>query len=194
MRVLLIYCHPCPESFCAALRDAAVDALASAGHEVEVRSLYDENFNPVLCVAERAHYYDEGVSPADVSGHVASLKRADALVLVYPTWWFGLPAILKGWLDRVWLPGVAFRVGGARVLQPLLSNIRRITVVTTYGSPRWLLWLVGWPDWRLFRFGIRSLCNKSCRLEWIALPNMDTNTAAQRQRFIAKLRTHLSSW
>jgi NAD(P)H dehydrogenase (quinone) len=194
MRVLLIYCHPRADSFCAALRDAGVSALESAGHAVEVRDLYAEGFTPALSSEERGHYYDEGANRNGIESHVASLQHAEALLLVYPTWWFGLPAMLKGWLDRVWVPGVAFRLGGRRVLQPQFSNIRRIAVVTTYGSPRWLLWLVGWPDWRLFRRGLQPLCARNCRLDWLVLPRMDTCTALQRKRFLAKVRARLAGW
>ncbi len=194
MRILLIYCHPRPDSYCAALREVATEALKSAGHVVEVRDLYAEGFYPVLDAEERGRYYDEGDHRPDISSHVASLLRAEALVFVYPTWWFSPPATLKGWFDRVWLPGVAFRVGGPRGLQPLLGDVRRIAVVTTYGSQRWFLWLVGWPDWRLFKFGIRSLCARRCRLDWIALTGMDNCTAKKREWFIAKVRAGFVAW
>ena len=94
MRVLLIHCHPRSDSFCAALREAATDALRSAGHDVEIRDLYAEGFDPVLDAQERSRYYDQGVHRPEVASHVASLRRAEALVLVYPTWWFGPPAML----------------------------------------------------------------------------------------------------
>lgn len=194
MRVLLVHCHPRRDSFNAALCDTAATALESAGHVIERLDLYEEGFDPRLSAGERGAYYDEGAGRPDLAGHIAALRRAEALVLVYPTWWFGPPAMLKGWFDRVWLPGVAFALGGAKVLQPRLTNIRRIAVVTTYGSPRWLLWLVGWPDWRLFRFGIRPLCAPRCRLDWIALTGMDGATQPMRARFIERVRRRLSAF
>ena len=194
MRVLLVYCHPRADSFCAAVRDAAIMALKAAGHALEVRDLYAEGFSPTLSAEERGRYYDEGANLVGIESHAASLRRAEALLFVYPTWWFGPPAMLKGWLDRVWVPGVAFRRGGPAVLRPLLCNIRRIGVITTYGSPRWLLWLVGWPDWRLVRRGLRPLCARGCRVDWLALTDMDTCTAPQRERFLAHVRARLSRW
>jgi putative NADPH-quinone reductase len=161
---------------------------------IERLELYEEGFDPRLSAGERGAYYDEGAGRPDLAGHIAAVRRAEALVLVYPTWWFGPPAMLKGWFDRVWLPGVAFALGGAKVLQPRLTNIRRIAVVTTYGSPRWLLWLVGWPDWRMFRFGIRPLCAPRCRLDWIALTGMDGATQPMRARFIERVRRRLSAF
>ncbi len=102
--------------------------------------------------------------------------------------------MLKGWLDRVWLPGVAFRLDSPGELRPLLTRIRRIGVVTTYGSPAWRLWLVGWPDRKLIGRGLRPLCARRCRLDWVALTGMDNSTAKQRERFLAKVRSRLMLW
>src|SRR4051812_6908214 len=100
MRVLLIYCHPLAESYAAALRDAAIQGLLAAEHGVEVRDLYAEGFNPVLSAHERRSYYDQDTTADKTADHVAALQRAEALVFVYPTWWFGMPAMLKGWFER----------------------------------------------------------------------------------------------
>jgi NAD(P)H dehydrogenase (quinone) len=194
MRVLLIQCHPVPDGFNATLRDAAVAGLTASGHVVEQRDLYAEAFDPVLSTRQRAAYFDEAVNTLGVEDHVAALRRAEALVLVYPTWWFGMPAILKGWLDRVWLPGVAFHLGGPKALLPLLTNIERIAVVTTYGSPRWLLWWVGWPDRRVVRRGLRPLCARGCRIQWLGLTGMDTSSASHRARFLARIKRQFSRW
>ncbi|MEA1830932.1 NAD(P)H-dependent oxidoreductase [Methylobacterium durans] len=192
MKVLLIYCHPRPDSFSAALRDAAIEALTNAGHAVTLRDLYAEGFDPALSKDERGRYYAEDSGRGAVADHIATLQGTDALVLVYPTWWFGLPAMLKGWIDRVWLPGIAFHLAGPGDLQPRLTNIRRLVVVTTYGSPRWLLWLIGWPDWRVFRQGIRPLCAPRCRLDWLALTGMDSCPPERRLRFLAKIKVKLA--
>jgi NAD(P)H dehydrogenase (quinone) len=194
MRILVIYCHPKPDSFCAALRDTVVDGLTASGHSVEPRDLYAEAFDPVLSTHLRGVYFDETENTHGIEDHVASLRRAEGLVLVYPTWWFGMPAMLKGWFDRVWLPGVAFRLGRPKVMQPLLTEIRRIGVVTTYGSPWWLLWWVGWPDRRVVRRGLRPLCAPGCRIHWIGLPRMDVDDPARRRRFLARVRRKLSGW
>jgi NAD(P)H dehydrogenase (quinone) len=195
MRVLVIYCHPRPDSFSAALRDAATAGLTASGHAVELRDLYAEGFDPVLSALQRGAYYTDGTtSMRGIDDHIAALRRAEGLVLVYPTWWFGMPAMLKGWFDRIWLPDVAFRLGGPKILEPLLTNIRRIGVVTTYGSPRWLLWWVGWPDRRVVRRGLRPLCAPSCRVHWIGLTRMDQDNPARRRRFVAYVERSLSQW
>ena len=194
MHILLVYAHPRPDSFSAALRDAAAAALKSTGHTVEARDLYAEGFDPVLPAGQRGDYFDEAANGAGLRDHIASLQHCDALLLVYPTWWFGMPAILKGWFDRVWLPGVAFRLGGPRALLPALTRIRRIGVVTTYGSPWWLLWWVGRPDWLLVTRGFKPLCAPGCRIEWLALTRMDVDNPGRRALFLAKVRSRLSAW
>jgi NAD(P)H dehydrogenase (quinone) len=194
MHVLLIYCHPLSGSFSAAVRDAAIEGLSSSGHEVELRDLYAEGFDPVLSARQREGYYVEAENIRGIEDHVASLRRAECLVLIYPTWWFGMPAMLKGWLDRIWAPGVAFDFGGPKVLKPLLTKLKRIAVITTYGSPWWLLWWVGWPDRRILRRGLKPLCAPGCRAEWMGLTSMDKDDPDRRRRFLAKVRRLVSEW
>ena len=105
MRILVIYAHPVETSFHAAMHARVVAALRSAGHEVDDCDLYAEGFNPVLSREERLHYHDTAVNQAPVKSYVERLQRADALVFCFPVWCFGLPAILKGWFDRVLMPG-----------------------------------------------------------------------------------------
>ncbi|WP_019015400.1 NAD(P)H-dependent oxidoreductase [Elioraea tepidiphila] len=193
MRVLLVYCHPRADSFSAALRETVREALAARGHDVELVDLYAEGFAPALTAEERAAYHTEGGNLAGVEAHVARLRATDALVLVYPTWWYGMPAMLKGWFDRVWVPGVAFRLGDGAI-EPLLTNIRRIAVVTTYGSPRWLLWYLGWPDRRLLGRGLRRLCARGCRLDWLSLTRMDQRQRSELAAFRDRVAGHFARW
>ncbi len=193
MRVLMIHAHPRADSYSAALREAALAALEAAGHEVELRDLYAEGFVATLSAAEHAVNGIAGANEAGIEDHVAALRCAEGLVLVYPTWWYGMPAMLKGWFDRVWCAGVAFRLGGGAI-EPLLTDIRRIAVVTTYGSPRWLLWWIGWPDHKLMSRGIRRLCARDCRLDWLYLHDMDRRQRPALEAFMAKVRAHFAAW
>jgi putative NADPH-quinone reductase len=193
MRVLLVYSHPREDSLSAALRDATASSLRAAGHDVDLRDLYAERFDPALSAEERGRYHDVPGNLAGIESHVESLRRADALVLVYPTWWYGMPAMLKGWFDRVWAPGVAFRLG-AGAIEPALTNIRRLAIVTTYGSPNWLLWVIGHPDRKLISRGLRRLCARGCRLEWLSLTRMDSRTRAECEAFRDRVAAHFSRW
>ena len=119
MRVLVVSAHPVPDSYVAAVRAAAVRGLAAGGRDVDRLDLDAEGFQPLLTRQEWEGHRWTGVEthrptcagdplPGDVAAHAARLRAADALVLVYPTWWGAQPAIMKGWLDRVWVEGVAF--------------------------------------------------------------------------------------
>ena len=110
MRALVVYCHPRAGSFTAAVRDVVLDRLAAAGAEVRLRDLYAEGFQPVLTGHELEIYEDEALNRAAVARDIDDLTWCDTLIFVYPTWWYGLPAMLKGWLDRVLLPDVAFQM------------------------------------------------------------------------------------
>ena len=93
MRTLVVTCHPLPDSFTAAVAERAVTALRDRGDEMRVTDLYAEGFDPLFTAAEREHHLDPGPDPA-VAHHAADLKWCERLVLVYPTWWSGQPAMM----------------------------------------------------------------------------------------------------
>ncbi len=107
MRTLVVYCHPDPQSFTAAVRDRAVSTLRRSGHDVRVTDLYAEGFDPLFSAEERQRHLEPGPDPS-VAHHAADLQWCERLVLIYPTWWSGQPAMLKGWIDRVWVRDVAW--------------------------------------------------------------------------------------
>ena len=116
MKALVVYCHPKEESFTAAVRDLILAKLEAQRAEVRVIDLYSRAFSPVLTAGELETYLDPGRNTEVVSQDVADLKWCDTLIFVYPTWWYGLPAMLKGWLDRVFVPETAFLMPGKRTL------------------------------------------------------------------------------
>lgn len=95
MRFLVVYCHPVPESFCAAVRDTVVEAVKAKGCEVRLIDLHAEGFDPVMPADERRTYNDRAPSDPVLARHIEHLRWAEAVLLVYPTWWYGLPAMLK---------------------------------------------------------------------------------------------------
>src|SRR5207342_1347434 len=97
--------------FASAAHEAVVETLARAGHTVTDLDLYGEGFNPVMRREERAKYSDAPLYYQSVKRYADQLAQAEAIVAVYPTWWYGLPAMLKGYFDRVWAPGIAFDIG-----------------------------------------------------------------------------------
>lgn len=108
MRVLCVFCHPRRQSFTGSLLEGFAAGLAEAGHEAEIADLYREGFDPVLGEDDFAQF-DGGEMPGDVLAEQVRYERCDALVLIFPLWWYGMPALLKGWLDRVFSAGWAYR-------------------------------------------------------------------------------------
>ena len=185
MRVLVIYAHPLADSFAAALHQRVLAALKRGGHEVDDCDLYALGFDPVLSAAERASYNGPSPDLSGVASHVARLRAAEALVLCFPTWWYGMPAILKGWFDRVWVTGVAFTLPkGPGAIRPALHNIKKFAVVTTYGSPWWLMKLVLRDPVRAVLIGgLRRLCARDCRSMFLALYSIDVASRARCDAF-----------
>ncbi|PLP60521.1 NAD(P)H dehydrogenase [Mesorhizobium loti] len=194
MRVLVVYCHPVPESFCAAVRDAALDAIAAKGCEARLVDLYAENFDPVMRDGERREYNERAPADPALTEHIAHLKWAEAIVFVYPTWWYGLPAMLKGWLDRVWAKDVAFALDPGGRITPLMGHIQKIAVVTTCGAPRWWSHVVGHPGRKTILRGIRALCAKRCKTLFLAHYLMDASTSQSRLAFLRQVRQKLRAF
>lgn len=194
MRALVIYAHPVPESFGAGVRDAVVAALGEAGHEVRLVDLNAIGFNPVMSAEERRNYHERGINEVPVKEQLEHIKWCEMLVFVYPTWWYGLPAILKGWLDRVWVPHVAFLMpdGENPNIRPAMQNIRRIVVVTTCGANWWLSKWVGEPGRRTLLRGIRTLAHPLCKTLYLAHYKMDSSTPESRAAYLDKVRKRMS--
>lgn len=191
MRVLVLHAHPDPESYGAALHQAAVAALRSAGHDVDDCDLYAEGFDAVLSRAERVGYHDLAGNTLPVAGYVERLRAADALVLCFPVWNFGYPAILKGYFDRVFLPGVSFRLVEGKV-RPNLWNIRRLVAVTSYGGTRWRARLMGDPPRKAVCRVLRAVCHPAVRALYLAHYDMNRATPAARAAFLGSVARKLA--
>jgi putative NADPH-quinone reductase len=185
VRVLVLHAHPVAESFSAALCGEVVARLRAMGREVDVCDLYAENFDPVLTADERRAYHDLSRNTAAVQGYVDRLRAAQALVIVAPVWNYGWPAILKGFFDRVFLPGVSFRMADGQV-EAGLTHVRRLAVVTTYGGTRLRTWLAGDPPRKIAKRTFRFLCRPD-RLRYLALYDMNRATGARRAAFLARV-------
>ena len=196
MKLLLVYCHPDPQSFAAAIRSTAVQALRAAGHELQEIDLYAQGFNPVFSADEKTTYLsDTAQNIAGVAEHVHALQAADGWVVIYPTWFYGAPAMLKGWLERVWLPGVTFRIATAkqRTIGGALGNIKLFVGITTSGAPWWWLKWIGDPGRSLFMKGLKPLYAKGCRMKWLQLYNMNHVTQQDREAFLARVKLTLET-
>jgi putative NADPH-quinone reductase len=187
MRVLVVFCHPTHESLVGAALERSITGLERAGHEVRVCDLYAKGFRAEMSADERLTHKTPGVA-AELRPYADDLAWAEALVLVFPTWWSGMPAMLKGWIDRVWVAGVAWEPSDeATRIRGRLRNIRRIIAVTTHGSSKLINALEGETGKRTVTRTLRSMCSWRTRTTWCALYGVDTGDRGQRERFLGRV-------
>ncbi len=188
-KALILFAHPCAESFSAALHETVVTTLTGRGWDVDDCDLNAEGFSPVLTAQERRAYHDVGPNVEPVRAHVERLQRAEALVLVFPVWNFGFPAILKGYFDRVFLPGVSFRLENGRVL-PNLTRIRTLAAVTTYGGSRLRAVLAGDPPRHIVKRAVWHVTRPQ-KMKYLALYDMNRASDDQRRRYLATVQREM---
>jgi putative NADPH-quinone reductase len=181
MKWLVVTAHPLPESLCRQLTDHVAGRLAAMGHDVLVEDLYRQGFEPALTAAERESYYSGSYDFSKVAQQAERLKQAEALALIFPTWWFGFPAILKGWFDRVWGPGIAYdHADDFGPIRPRLDNLCKTLVVTTLGAPWWVDFLVmRRPVRRTVKRALLGACARNSSLRFLSLYNSEKLTAHQ---------------
>lgn len=191
MRILVYYAHPVETSFVAALHEKVVSTLRARGHEVDDCDLNAEGFQPVLTRQERIDYHDPAINRAPVEDYVKRLLWAEAIVLVYPVWNYGFPAILKGVFDRVFLPGVSFEMDGGHY-RPTLQHIKRIDAVCTYGGSYWRALAVADPPRKCVTRMLRALMAKLGRCYYLAHYDMNNTTPERRAKFLGQVEAHFA--
>jgi putative NADPH-quinone reductase len=185
VNVLVVLAHPDPRSFNHALAVAAVRGARTLGHDVAFHDLHAEQFDPIL---PREEFAKEAPLPAAIARHCAELAAADGIVIVHPNWWGQPPAILKGWVDRVVRPGVAYEFqegdGGEGVPVGLLRARTAIVLNTSntpaarerdaFGDPLEAIWkrcvfdLCGVRDVRRRTYGVVVTSTADERAAWLA--------------------------
>lgn len=196
MKCLVVTAHPSTNSLCNLLTGKVVNRLQSLNHDVWVEDLYAREFEPSLSRTERESYYDGSYDVSCVAEEVARLREAEALVLLFPTWWFGFPAILKGWFDRVWGPGIAYdHADDFGPIKPRLDNLRKVVAVTTLGAPRWVdHMLLRQPVKKILKTAILGTCARNSRLRFISLYKAESLEMDEISRFSGRVERLLTSW
>jgi NAD(P)H dehydrogenase (quinone) len=189
MQVQVIHCHPLPDSYNHALFRTIVATLEQRGHQVTATDLYREGFDPVMTPEERRSYYECPYVPA-VSTYTNLLRNLEAVIFCFPSWWFSMPAMLKGYFDRIWAPGIAFEHDLRGGIKPLLTNIKVFGVVTTYGAP-WLMtrFVAGDPNRKILMRALKPMCAPHVRSFYLAHYDMDRSTPSSREAFMERVRS-----
>ncbi|RWO64276.1 MAG: flavodoxin family protein [Mesorhizobium sp.] len=193
MNILVLYAHPVETSFNAGLHRMIVERLTAAGHTVDDCDLYAEAFDPRMTRDERLNYHNQRGAADAAAPYVERLLRADALVLSYPVWNYGFPAILKGFFDRVFLPGVSFKLVDGKA-QPSLHNIRKVAAVTTYGGSRFRAMLMGDPPRKLIKRMLRAAVKPGAPVSYLAYYAMNLSTDQTRKAFMTKVAASMDAF
>lgn len=193
MHVLVLFAHPVETSFNAALHRTIVQALEGAGHSVDDCDLYAEDFDPRLTRSERLGYHDVGPNIEPVRAYVERVQAAEALVLSFPVWNFGYPAILKGFFDRVFLPGVSFDLTPEGGVAPKLHNIKKLAAVCSYGGTRFRALLAGDPPRKSVTRVLRATTGFA-PVTYLAYYGMNTATETTCGRFIERVRRTMAAF
>jgi NAD(P)H dehydrogenase (quinone) len=194
LRVFILYANPVAASFGAELHKQVVTTLRSRGHEIDDCDLYAESFDPVMSECERIEYRDMNTNRAPVAAFANRLLAAEALVLIYPVWNEGFPAILKGFFDRVFIPGVSFTIGSGGVATPNLQKLEKLAAVCTYGASRATNFLLGDPPRRVVKRLVRSMPGHPVSCDYLAQYNMDHATLEHRKAFLTKVKRVFETW
>lgn len=185
MNVLVVFAHPNPKSFNGAICQQVCSQLQEQGHQVDLLDLYQRSFDPCMSRSERDVYMDRDKNTQTVEPYVKQLLDAEALVMIYPTWWMGPPAILKGWFDRVWLPHVVTEFGNGG-LSGKLTNIKKIMVITTQGTARWRMHLLMNPPKLMMQASLK-FCTRCRNIQWLALYSMGKKSEKDRSKFLNRI-------
>lgn len=196
MNILVVTAHPLKNSLCGLFSETVTGSLNNMGHAVQSENLYLDQFDPVLSIDERMTYYRESYDASKVSGEMERLVNSDALVLIFPTWWFGFPAILKGWFDRVWAPTVAYdHADDYGPIKPRLNNLKKAFVVTTLGAPWWVDHIIlRRPIKRTLRFALLGACARKCRLKFLSFYKCESVDSARKDKHIRKIESELTKF
>lgn len=130
MKALIIFAHPNPKSYNGAVLETVKNALNEVKADYKVKDLYAMNWNPLLSTEDMKQIYS-GQVPPDIAAEQEAVRQADTIVFIYPIWWFEQPAILKGWIDRVFTHGFAYRQADQGMIEGLLKGKTAICLTTS---------------------------------------------------------------
>jgi NAD(P)H dehydrogenase (quinone) len=184
MSTLIIYAHPNKKSFNHAILENVMNGLKDANRQFELIDLYTEKFDPILVIDEE-HKRRDLINDPYTADYRNKIEEADKLILIYPIWWFGVPAILKGFFDRVFVSGFAFKYDG-KLPQGLLKN-KSAWVIYTIDSPSFYInWFRKNAEWTVVRDAILKFCGIK-KIKRTRLTSIKNSTNEKRQQWLQKI-------
>ena len=187
MRVMVVYAHPVETSFNAAIYATVTETLKQRGHEIDACDLYAENFPAIMSRADRLLYHEIPANRALARPWIERLEAAEALVMVFPTWVFAPPAILKGFCEKVFVPGFAFELVDGKV-RGAMRHLKRVGGVSTYGGTRLRAFLAGDPPRKLLTRVLRAYVGPAVPVSFMGCYDMNRIDEARGRAFLDKVR------
>ena len=192
MRTLIIYAHPNDQSFCNAILATAVSACNKNGQNVRVSDLYQEHFNPVMTKEELRGIIDKKVIDKQTREYIDAIKASDHLILIFPVWWTTMPAMMKGFIDKVIFPSEIYDYNkNGHGVTGLLPNIK-VTVISTMDCPS-LIYKFFYGNvlkYALIKGIFKTIGVK--KVNWLNFSVVKRSTRLQRKIWLAKVRKAMS--
>ena len=143
MKTLIVYNHPHEGSFCSAIKEAVENGLRNGGHEYRIIHLDQDGFDPVMREKDLKAFVmagrigEEGLEGIDpiILKYMKKLQWAEHIVMIFPIWWMTMPAMMKGFIDKVIFPGIVYKMEDGEMIS-MLSKLRQVTVITTMNTPQ----------------------------------------------------------
>jgi putative NADPH-quinone reductase len=188
MKVAVVFNHPYEGSFCNAILRTVVNSLRTAGHETDILHLDNEGFNPVMTAADLQGFVKGAPVDPKVIEYRRRLEQADHLIIIFPIWWELMPAMMKGFIDKVIFPGVAYdydRSGRFPKMKPRLPRLKGITLITTMNSASLVyrlvfgnaikkalfagtFWKMGYGNRKWINYGMVKFVSEEKRKKWLS--------------------------
>ncbi|UII25191.1 NAD(P)H-dependent oxidoreductase [Fulvivirga maritima] len=189
MRVAIIFNHPYEGSYCNAILTAVTKGLQTANHEIDLIHLDKDNFNPVMTSADLKAFRDKKPVDPKVTEYKHRLQKADHLIFIFPIWWELMPAMTKGFIDKVIFPGVAYdytNKANTR-MKPLFEQIKSVTLITTMNTPKMLYkWIFGNAIKKAFMLGTFWKIGYKKR-KWISLNMVKMVSDKKRKKWLSDM-------
>lgn len=194
MKVVVVFNHPYEGSYCNAILNSVIRGLHHAGHEVDIIHLDNENFNPVMTAQDLKAFKDKNPLDPKVIEYKERLEQADHLLFIFPIWWELMPALMKGFIDKVIFPGVAYDYTNTSntKMKPLWTNMKGVTMITTMNTP-------GILYWGIFGNAIRKALMKGTfwklgykNRKWISLNMVKMVSAEKRKKWLNDIEVKFS--
>lgn len=195
MKVVIIFNHPYEGSFCNAILKAVTIGLKKGNHEIDIIHLDNDNFNPVMTSDDLKAFRNKKPVAPQVADYAERLKKADHLVFIFPIWWELMPALTKGFIDKVIFPGVAYdytNESNTR-MKPLWSRLKGVTILTTMNTPKLLYGIIfGNAIKKAMLIGTFWKIGYKNR-KWISFNQVKQVSNSKREKWLYQLETRFSN-